>query len=255
MESDAARQQEAVLERFTRQASHWGNLAVTGDLREILDRIDVAPSARVLDVAAGSGLLSRAFAPRVREVVAVDITPAMLDEARESAQRDGIDNIRFVEGKAEALPFQDGEFDLVVTRFSLHHIADPQQVLSEMARVTKRGGRFAIIDLLAPDDPELAKRSNALECRRDPSHARTLGWAELQAGVRKTGATIRDAYTQDRIRDLEDWIDLAGATDVDDLREIFLRETKGGEPTGLSAFRDGDAIKFHHPFGVVVAQV
>jgi ubiquinone/menaquinone biosynthesis C-methylase UbiE len=249
-----SRQQEAVLERFTRQAEHWGNLAVTDDLRSVLDRIDVAAADRVLDVAAGSGLLSRALAPRAREVVAVDITPAMLENARQAAERERIPNIRFVEGAAESLPFSDGEFDLAVTRFSLHHIADPQRAVAEMARVVRKGGRIAIIDLLAPEDPALAARANALERRRDPSHATTLSWTQLQEIMKHSDASIVDAYEQDRVRDLEDWLDLAGASDCEELRKVFEREIAGGERTGLQPFRDGDAIRFHHPIGVVVAR-
>lgn len=248
-----ARQQEAVLERFTRQAEHWGQLPVTDDLVAILDRIEVGAGDRALDVAAGSGLLSRALAPRAREVVAVDITPAMLDNAREAAAREGITNIRFVEGAAESLPFPVGEFDLAVTRFSLHHIADPQHAVAEMVRVVRNGGRIAIIDLLAPEDDELGARSNALERRRDPSHATTLSWVQLQTIVERTGAKIFDVYTQDRVRDLEDWLDLAGAADREGLREVFEREIAGGEATGLQPFRDGVAIRFHHPIGVIVA--
>src|SRR5581483_1295311 len=110
MSSDTARQQEAVLERFTRQAEQWGNLPVTDDLRAILERIDVRPEDRVLDVAAGSVLLGRTLARRAKEIVAVDLTRAMLEEGRRAAEREGITNIRFIESPAESLPFADGEF-------------------------------------------------------------------------------------------------------------------------------------------------
>jgi len=254
MDSDTTRQQEAVLERFTRQASHWGNLAVTDELVSIVERIAPLPSDRVLDVAAGSGLVARAFAPRVKEVVAVDLTPAMLERGRESARREGLENIRFVEGAAESLPFAEGEFDLAVTRFSLHHMADPKCVVAEMARVVRGRGRIAIIDLIALDDAELQRRSNALERARDPSHAWTLSLSELREIVRGAGATIVDAAAQDRIRDLEDWFDMAETDKRDELRAEFEAELLGGQPTGLQPFREGSTLKFHHPIGILVAR-
>ena len=256
MESEVTRQQEAVLERFTRQAAHWGKLSVPEDVRAIFERVDVSSGDRVLDVAAGSGLLSRALAPRVREVVALDLTPAMLENAREAASRDGVSNIRFVEGAAEEMPFSDGEFDLSVTRFSLHHIAQPQRVVDEMVRVTRKGGRVIIIDMFASDDPKIAQRTNELERRRDPSHAWTLSWTQLQNLVRSASVQVVDAYTQDRVRDVEDWLDLAGAEHRAELRAVFEREiSEGADLTGLRAFREGERILFHHPLGVIVAQV
>lgn len=254
MNSDTAKQQQAVRERFTRQASHWATLQVTDDLRAILERIEVSPKDRVLDVAAGSALLGRALASRVREIVAVDITSAMLEKARDAAQREGISNIRFVESPAESLPFEDGEFDLVVTRFSLHHIAEPQRVVNEMVRVARGRGRIAIIDLIASEDANLARRSNEVERRRDPSHATTLSWSQLQSLVRDASATIVDAFTQDRTRDLDEWIDLAGSDARDELQATFENELRGGEPSGLRPFVEDGRIKLHHPLGVVVAK-
>jgi SAM-dependent methyltransferase len=254
MNQDVHRQQRAVLARFTQQADQWGNMPVTDELREILARIEVHSQDRILDVAAGSALLSRALAARAKEVVAVDLTRAMLESGRRAAQREGISNIRFVEGAAESLPFADGEFDLAITRFSLHHIAEPQCAVDEMVRVTRGRGRVAIIDLFVSDDPQLARRTNDLERRRDASHARTLSWLELQAVLENSGATIVDAWTVDRVRDLEDWLDLSSDTDRGTLKKVFLDELAGGQSTGLQPFRDGDAIRFHHPLGVLVAR-
>jgi hypothetical protein len=122
-----------------------------------------------------------------------------------------------------------------------------------MTRVVRKGGRIAVIDLLAPEDSELASRANALERRRDPSHATTLSWTQLRAIVEQSRASVVDSYTRDRVRDLEDWLDLAGATDLEELRAVFERELAGGEETGLRPFRDGSAIRFHHPIGVIIA--
>ncbi|MGH7715534.1 MAG: class I SAM-dependent methyltransferase [Vulcanimicrobiaceae bacterium] len=248
-------QHKLVQEKFSQQAVHWGQLAVSDDLREILERVEVPPDARVLDVAAGSGLLSRALARRAKEVVAVDITPEMLDRGREAAQREGIGNVFFTEGAAEALPFEDGSFDLVVTRFSLHHIDDPQRVVNEMVRVARGRGRVLLIDMLVPeDDPDLAERANAIERRRDPSHAWTPTFPQLQAYPMAAGATLVEAYTRERTRDLDDWIKMSGSEIRDELRAAFEAELSGGPPTGLAPYRENGAIRFQHPLGIVLAQ-
>jgi ubiquinone/menaquinone biosynthesis C-methylase UbiE len=254
MASEISNHHKLVQEKFGALAERWGKMSVDPELQAILDRVDLAPDSRVLDVAAGSALLGRVLARRAKEVVAVDITAEMLQRAREAAERDGISNIEFVEGAAEALPFEDGSFDLVVTRFSLHHITEPQRVVNEMARVARGRGRILIIDMIAPEDPKLAERANAIERQRDRSHAWTAPWSQLKGYVENAGAKIVDSFTQDRTRDLDEWIALSHEENKHELRGAFEEELKGGPPTGLSAYREGEAIRFHHPLGVVIAQ-
>src|SRR5579872_1915730 len=248
-------QHKLVQEKFSQQAVHWGAMSVPDDLQAILLRVELPSDARVLDVAAGSGLLSRALARRAKEVVAVDITPEMLAGGREAAAREGIANITFVQAEAESLPFEDGSFDLVVTRFSLHHIAEPQRVVDEMVRVARGRGRILLIDMLVPEDsPSLAQRANDIERRRDPSHAWTPTWSQLQGWAATAGAKLIEAYTQDRTRDLDDWIKMSGSEIRDELRAAFEADLEGGEPTGLAPYREDGAIRFRHPLGIVLAQ-
>ncbi len=247
-------QHKLVQAKFSQQAVHWGAMSVPGDLQAILQRVELSPDARVLDVAAGSGLLGRALAPRAKEVVAVDITAEMLSGGREAAARDGITNITFIQAEAESLPFEDGSFDLVVTRFSLHHIAEPQRVVDEMVRVARGRGRVLLIDMLVPEDPNLAQRANAIERRRDPSHAWTPTWPQLQGWAATAGATVVEAYTQDRTRDLDDWIEMSGDEFRDELLAAFEADLAGGEPTGLEPYREDGKIRFRHPLGIVLAR-
>src|SRR6476661_8342990 len=99
----------------------------------------VAPSGdeRALDVGTGAGTLALALAPLVREVVGADIVAELLERARAQAPA----NVTFVEGDAMSLPFETGSFDLACTRRTLHHIAYPERVIAELARVTAPGGR------------------------------------------------------------------------------------------------------------------
>ena len=104
----------------------------------------------------------------------------MLHEARAEAAEARLGNLHLVQADAGRLPFADGRFDLVLCRLALHHFADPVVEVAGMARVTRRSGTLAIIDLLSPDDAELADRYNRFERMRDPSHTRALTGAELR---------------------------------------------------------------------------
>src|SRR6185312_11464976 len=120
----------------------------------LVDMAQLDGSERVLDVATGTGFCAMAFAPHVREVVAYDLTPEMLAEAERLAASRGLTNMTTRQGAAEAMPFQDAEFDVVTSRVAPHHFASVPRFLAEAFRVLKSGGKRLIADTAAPDDPE-----------------------------------------------------------------------------------------------------
>ncbi|MDD5339560.1 MAG: class I SAM-dependent methyltransferase [Dehalococcoidales bacterium] len=106
---------------------------------------------RVLDIGAGSGILEIELAKAHPDwrITGVDISEEMLKIARDSAAGEGLtERIDFLEGKADALPFKDNSYDLVVSNASLHLWANPKKVLQEIGRVTVRGGYCLIWDNL-----------------------------------------------------------------------------------------------------------
>src|SRR5262249_60577650 len=109
----------------------------------------LAVVARCLDVATGGRHAALAFAPRVREVVALDLTPAMLEAAARFLGGQGIGNVSFQLGDAEAIPCGDCEFDVVTARYAPHHFPRPSRFLAEAARVLRPRGRLAIFDNMA----------------------------------------------------------------------------------------------------------
>jgi SAM-dependent methyltransferase len=119
-----------------------------GDLaRWLCDAAGLRPGHRVLDVACGSGQPSATAAARVRpggHVVATDLSPEMIAVTRRKAQRLGLDNLEAREMDAQALVFPDASFDAATCRFGLMLCPDPVRAASEVRRVLRPGGRFAL---------------------------------------------------------------------------------------------------------------
>jgi SAM-dependent methyltransferase len=168
-------------------------LAEGAELERMLELARLRGDERVLDVATGGGHTALAFAPHVREVVASDLTPAMLAAASRHLVQRGASNVRCEIADAESLPFADREFDVVVARFAPHHFPEPQAFVSESARVLRRGGRLVIFDNMAPEDDELDAFVNRLEVWRDPSHVRSHRSSEWQAMLSGDGFTVEAA--------------------------------------------------------------
>jgi ubiquinone/menaquinone biosynthesis C-methylase UbiE len=99
---------------------------------------------RVLDIACGTGNTALMARARYAMVTGLDLTPELLAIAQKRAEEEGYDDINWKLGDAEALPFADSTFDVVVSSCGLMFAPDQQKVANEVARVTKRGGRIAI---------------------------------------------------------------------------------------------------------------
>src|SRR3954470_12464213 len=171
------RHDDLVRREFTKQAKTFEDPTYSfGDprlLRWIREHVPVQEGSLVLDVAAGTGHVARALAGDAAAVVAFDLTGEMLATGKAEADAAGVRNVVFERGDASALPHLDGSFDLVVSRFAVHHFAEPARQIGEMARVCRPGGRVAIVDLVTVD-AGTAERHNELERLRDPSHTRAL---------------------------------------------------------------------------------
>jgi SAM-dependent methyltransferase len=133
-----------------RQQGAWssGDYAVVGTTlqivgEELCEALDIRSGQRVLDVAAGNGNVALAAARRWCEVTATDYVPALLDRARERALADRL-SIEFREADAEALPFTDGSFDVVVSSFGVMFTPDQDRAGAELVRVCKRGGKIGL---------------------------------------------------------------------------------------------------------------
>jgi demethylmenaquinone methyltransferase/2-methoxy-6-polyprenyl-1,4-benzoquinol methylase len=121
--------------------------------RAMVATLDVSPSARVIDVAAGTGLVTSEIVRRYGcSVVAVDQSEEMLSRARRKRQRDpGLARrVRVVRAQAERLPFGDGEFDGLTVGYLWRYVDDTSATIKELARVVRPGGTIASVEFYVP---------------------------------------------------------------------------------------------------------
>jgi len=207
------KQKDLIRDRFTRTAEVFGDYAVTYRVKfaeSLMRQVGARATDRVADLACGPGTLALRFARAVARVCGVDLTPVMLARARQTAAEEALANLDWVLGDAQALPFADGELDIAVTSYSLHHIPDPARVIREMARVVKRGGRVGIIDIVTPDAPGAAEAANRIEKARDPSHTRSLGRRDFDRMLGDAGLRLLGCERVDNPRSFDHWMHVAG---------------------------------------------
>ncbi len=246
-----------IRDQFTRQATPFSTAAPIADenaLRMIVEAAGAGPDDTVLDVACGGGIVVCGFAPHVRHATGIDMTPAMLDRARRLAADKGLTNVSWEEGDVSRLPYPDGAFTIVVTRFAVHHFPDPKAVFAEMLRVCAPGGRLVVVDTYASADPAKAAEFNRLELLRDPSHVRCLPLAELRRLFAEAGlGAPRERFTElrDNVQNL-----LARSFpnpgDEQKIVDLFAASAED-DRLGIKVQRDGDQLLYAYPVAILAA--
>ena len=243
---------ERVLRESRNRAGLRGLDEIPEDLVWVVDGLDVDGGAEVLDVAAGTGVLARALAPRVARVVASDISKELLEVGAGEAPA----NVSFERASAEDLPYAAASFDLVATRYSIHHFLRPELALHQMYRVCRSGGALLVIDIVAPSDPMRGRRYNSIERSRDASHARSLSSQDLRETVERVGWHVREIRSREIVRDVLEWL---AYYPLDPIRTGWIlreldRELDGGTETGMRPFREDGKLKLIQTMDVVLAE-
>jgi ubiquinone/menaquinone biosynthesis C-methylase UbiE len=247
--------QERILDQFTRQAVPFSTAPAIRN-QEALDRIvemaGAGPDDTVLDVACGPGLLVCAFAKMVRHATGIDLTPAMLEQARELQRQQGLRNITWQQGDVLPLPYADGAFSIVSARFAFHHFLDPLAALKEMTRVCQAGGRIVVAD--SAPDREKADAFNAVERLRDPSHVRAMPVEELREMFRSAGLQDPRIATYRLEGELEDLLrrSFPNEGDADRIREMFERSLSD-DALDMATRREDGKIYYGFPVAILAS--
>jgi ubiquinone/menaquinone biosynthesis C-methylase UbiE len=166
--------------RWDERVEAWDEVASSEAFRALRDRIlELAEPERddvAVDLGAGTGLLALALAPRVRELVAVDISERMLERLDDAAIADGIHNVSTLVADLRRLPLEDESATLVVSNYAFHHLHDTgkELALAEARRILRPGGRLVICDMmfslsLEPRDRRLVAEKVAAMLKRGPA--------------------------------------------------------------------------------------
>jgi SAM-dependent methyltransferase len=175
---DAPSHRALTIDQFSKQAVPFANLPGHSSSPGILtDLARPSLSDEVVDIACGPGIVASHFAPLVRRITGIDITPEMIRQAEAAQHARGLTNMGWRVAPAEPLPLDDNSFSLVITRYSFHHFQRPDKVVAEMLRVCRPGGRILIADVAQPEDK--VSGYDEIERLRDPSHVHALSRAEF----------------------------------------------------------------------------
>ena len=154
---------------------------------------DLHEGETVLDLGSGAGadvLISARRVGQTGKAIGLDMTDEMLELARANARDAGVDNLEFVKGYIEEIPLAEGSVDVVISNCVINLSADKRQVLREVARVLRPGGRFAVSDVIADPDMDEATRTDMQQ------------WTGCVAGA-LTRAEFEQALTDAGLDDIE----------------------------------------------------
>ncbi|RRS07876.1 class I SAM-dependent methyltransferase [Pseudoalteromonas sp. J010] len=245
---------EEVIKQFTKQAIPFTK--VTGHLNSIELLIEMSGATaddNILDIACGPGLVACEFAKVARHVTGIDLTEKMIEQALCHQKEKGLNNLSWDIGTVYQLPYDSDTFSVVVSRYSFHHLLNPDMALAEMLRVCMPGGVIVIADVALPADKSEA--FNRMERLRDPSHTEALSydkWKQLlfNSGLKKIR---RGSYKVPM--ELETQLNASFPNPGDDkkIRDIFLQDIDAN-CLGVESHKCGDEVHFSYPISVYVGE-
>jgi len=205
---DGSEQKAQVQDYFARTAESYVasfSHRTGDDLKQLVELGEWEPQQQALDIATGGGHTALALAPHVAQVTVTDLTPRMLEKAREFLLAQGVTNATFAVADAEQLPFASESFDRVTCRIAAHHFPNIAQSVKEVARVLKHSGLYLLIDCMAASDEELDTFDNTVEKWRDSSHGRSCTPEEWRTYFMQAGLLVEHIEFFRKVHKYNDW--------------------------------------------------
>jgi ubiquinone/menaquinone biosynthesis C-methylase UbiE len=249
MQHAAAIHKQTIIAQFSQQAVPFAELpGHLQSMQMLIEMTGVSSADIVLDVACGPGLVACEFAPYAKHVTGIDITPPMIEQAKERQQDKGLTNLTWQVGNVLPLPFPDSQLSMVLTCYTFHHFLNPKAVLSEMVRVCRPGGKVMIADVV--QSPEKANAFDQLEELRDPSHVRAPTFFEMASIIAASGlANAKTAQYKDKVEgELEQQLQASfpNPGDEEKIREMFKADLEF-DRMGIDIHLQGNEIYFAVP--------
>ncbi|PEB50307.1 SAM-dependent methyltransferase [Bacillus pseudomycoides] len=216
--------EELVKTQFGSNAEKYvkSNIHAKGpDLQYLVQQVEARKNIRLLDIATGGGHVANVLAPLFKEIVALDLTEKMLENAKKFIKTNGHENVSFVVGNAENLPFPNASFDTITCRIAAHHFSNPAQFIFEVHRTLEEKGLFILIDNVSPEHTEYDTFYNFIEKKRDPSHQRALKKTEWISLLEKHGLQMHSCLTFEKQFNFDWWCDMM---DVSPQKRIKLTD-------------------------------
>jgi ubiquinone/menaquinone biosynthesis C-methylase UbiE len=207
-----------------------------------VERLNIQPGMKVLDVACGSGNLAIIAARKGADVTGIDIADNLIEAAKKRAEAAGL-NIKFEVGDAEAMPYADGEFDLVMTMFGAMFAPRPEVTASELVRVCKPGGTIAMANWTPEGHAGQMFKLTGKYLPPPPMPPPVL-WGVPETVAERFGESVTDLKTTPRLADMI--FEYGPAEVVEHFRQYFgptVMAFKAIAPENHEAFRsDTEAL-------------
>lgn len=246
-------QKNIIQKSFSIQAENFEtdkmNFSKEEYLNFVISKMNLNFSYLGLEVAAGTCALGCSIAPYVKIMTCLDLTEKMLEVGKNKNK----DNMIFVKGEAENLPFLDESFDFVVSRLAFHHFVDIDKTFKEMKRVLKRHGKIILIDMITYDN-ETRFTMDEIEKMRDFSHIKNLTENEILNLYKNNNVSVEYKNNTEIEVSLDSWLELTKTSEITrkSIINLIKDDILGGNKTGFNPYLKNNQIFFNQNWFMVL---